>query len=188
MNFPGGSDGKESACNAGDPCIAGFNLWVGRISWRRAWQPIPVFLPGESPWTKGPAGLQSMGSKESDTTERLSTQQHYVSWRIKRPTIMSIYFVLFLICFQIHFPFSFPPLSFFVSFSQLLFLLQGFPGSSMVKNPSAMHETQVQSLGQEDPLEKEMATHSNIPAWRIPWTRGAWWATVHGVAKESDTI
>ena len=81
---------------------------------------------------------------------------------------MSIYFVLFLICFQIHFPFSFPPLSFFVSFSQLLFLLQGFPGSSMVKNPSAMHETQVQSLGQEDPLEKEMATHSSIPAWRIP--------------------
>ena len=63
---------------------------------------------------------------------------------------MSIYFVLFLICFQIHFPFSFPPLSFFVSFSQLLFLLQGFPGSSMVKNPSAMHETQVRSLGWED--------------------------------------
>ena len=34
----------------------------------------------------------------------------------------------------------------------------------------AMRETRVQSLGQEDPLEKEMATHSSIPAWRIPWT------------------
>ena len=39
-----------------------------------------------------------------------------------------------------------------------------------VKNPPTMQETQVQSLGQEDPLEKEMTTHSSIPAWRIPWT------------------
>ena len=45
----------------------------------------------------------------------------------------------------------------------------GFPGSS-VKNPPAMQETQVQSLGQEDPLEKGMATHSSILAWEIPWT------------------
>ena len=40
----------------------------------------------------------------------------------------------------------------------------------MVKNLSAMWETQVRSLGQEDPLEKGMATHSSILAWRIPWT------------------
>ena len=46
---------------------------------------------------------------------------------------------------------------------------------------------QVQSLGQEDPLEKEMATHSSILAWRIPLDREAWRATVHGVTKESDT-
>ena len=39
-----------------------------------------------------------------------------------------------------------------------------------VKNPPAMQETHTQSLGQEDPLEKEMATHSSILAWRIPWT------------------
>ena len=38
------------------------------------------------------------------------------------------------------------------------------------KNPLAKQETWVQSLGQEDPLEKEMATHSSILAWRIPWT------------------
>ena len=37
----------------------------------------------------------------------------------------------------------------------------------------------VQSLGWEDPLEKGMATHSSILAWRIPMDRGAWWATVH---------
>ena len=41
----------------------------------------------------------------------------------------------------------------------------------MAKNLPIMQETQLQSLGQEDPLEKEMATHSNIPAWRIPWTK-----------------
>ena len=40
----------------------------------------------------------------------------------------------------------------------------------MVKNLPAVQETQVQSLGWEDPLEKEMANHSSIPAWEIPWT------------------
>ena len=46
----------------------------------------------------------------------------------------------------------------------------GFPGSSVVKNPPAMQETQVQSQGQEDPQEKEMATHSSVFAWEIPRT------------------
>ena len=44
----------------------------------------------------------------------------------------------------------------------------GFPGGSVVKNPSSMQETRVRSLGREDPLEKEMAIHSNILAWIIP--------------------
>ena len=42
------------------------------------------------------------------------------------------------------------------------------PVAQRVKNPPAMQETQVRSLGQEDPLEKEMTTHCSIPAWRIP--------------------
>ena len=42
--------------------------------------------------------------------------------------------------------------------------------AQMVKNLTAMQETQVQSLGQEDPLERGMATHSSILAWKIPWT------------------
>ena len=42
--------------------------------------------------------------------------------------------------------------------------------AQMVKNPAATQETQVQSLGQEDPVEEEMATHSSILAWEIPWT------------------
>ena len=49
-------------------------------------------------------------------------------------------------------------------------------------------EIQVPSLGQDDPLEKEMATHCSILAWEIPMDRGAWQATVHGVKKESDMI
>ena len=51
-----------------------------------------------------------------------------------------------------------------------------------VKNLPAMQETWLLSLGWEDPLEKEIATHSSILAWRIPW-RGAWWAKIHGVAQ-----
>ena len=42
--------------------------------------------------------------------------------------------------------------------------------AQMVKNLPAVQETQVRSLSQEDPLEEEMATHSSILAWRIPWT------------------
>ena len=60
---------------------------------------------------------------------------------------------------------------------------QGFPGGSVVKNPPAVQEMLVQSLGQEDPLEEEMVTHSNILAWENPMDSGAWWATFHGVTE-----
>ena len=66
---------------------------------------------------------------------------------------------------------------FSVAYMNLAFIAQ------LVKNLPAMQETRVQFLGQEDPLEKEMATHSSIPAWRLPMDRGASWATIHGVAK-----
>ena len=64
----------------------------------------------------------------------------------------------------------------------------GFAGGSAVKNPPAMQEMQVRSLGQEGLLEKEMATHSSILAWRIPVDRGAWRATVHGVSKSQTQL
>ena len=54
----------------------------------------------------------------------------------------------------------------------------GFPGGSAVKNPPVMqklHETQVLSLDQEDPLEEGMAIHSSILAWRIPWREEPGW-------------
>ena len=47
---------------------------------------------------------------------------------------------------------------------------RAFVVAQMVKNPPTMQEIQIRSLGREDPLEKGMATHSSIPAWRIPWT------------------
>ena len=55
----------------------------------------------------------------------------------------------------------------------------------MVKTLPAVQETRVLSLGWEDPLEKGVATHSSILAWRIPMDRGGWWATIHGFT-ESD--
>ena len=55
--------------------------------------------------------------------------------------------------------------------------------AQLVKNLHAMKETPVQLLGWEDPLEESMATDSSILAWRIPLDRGAWLATVCGVAK-----
>ena len=69
--------------------------------------------------------------------------------------------------------------------STLEFHTMGFPGGSVVKNLPVMQEMQVQSLGQEDPLEKKMATHSSILAWEIPWAEEQ--AIVHGVTKESVT-
>jgi len=51
-----------------------------------------------------------------------------------------------------------------------------------------MWETWVRYLGWEDPLEEGMATYSSILAWRIPKDRGAWWATVHGVAKSQTQL
>ena len=68
---------------------------------------------------------------------------------------------------------------------------EGVGGASLVaqlvKNPPAMQETWVRSLGREDPLEKEMATHSSILAWRISWTEESGRLQSMG-SQESDTI
>ena len=60
--------------------------------------------------------------------------------------------------------------------------------AQLVKNPPAIQETWVQSLGWEDPLEESMATHSRILAWRIPMDKGDWQATVHGVPKSHTQL
>ena len=82
------------------------------------------------------------------------------------------------------------------SFPCPVFPFLGLPSSAswaslvtqLVKNPPAMWETWVRSLGWEDPLENGMATHSSIFAWRIPMDRGSWRATAHGVAKHQTHL
>ena len=66
-------------------------------------------------------------------------------------------------------------------------LIKGFPGGWVVKNPPAMQEIRVQSLGWEDSLEKEVATHSSILAWKIPWTEKPGWLQSMG-SQELDMI
>ena len=65
--------------------------------------------------------------------------------------------------------------------------IYGFPSGSTVKNLPAMQEMQVQSLGWEDPLEKETATHSSILAWETPWTEDPGGLQSSMYAKESNT-
>ena len=66
-----------------------FDPWVRKIPWRRAWQPTPVFLPGESPWTEEPGGLQSMGS-----------QRDGHDWATKHSTAPHICWFVFLLLFR----------------------------------------------------------------------------------------
>ena len=66
--------------------------------------------------------------------------------------------------------------------------MEGLPDGAVLRNLPTMQEPLVQSLGQEDPLEKEMATHSSILAWRIAWTEEPWRATVHGVIKRQTQL
>ena len=67
--FPGGASGKEPACQRRRHKRRGFNPWDGKIPWRRAWQPTPVFLPGESHGQRSLAGCSPWGHTELDTTE-----------------------------------------------------------------------------------------------------------------------
>ena len=70
----------------------GFNPWVGKIPWRREWQPTPVSLPGESHGERSPTGYSSWGCKESDTTEWLTYTQ---SWFLDG---------IFFLCLHMVFP------------------------------------------------------------------------------------
>ena len=70
--FPGGASGKEPVCQCRKHKRHGFDPWVRKISWRRKWQPTPVFLPGKSHAQRSLAGYNPWVHKESDTTEQLS--------------------------------------------------------------------------------------------------------------------
>ena len=73
--FSGGASGKETACQWKRCERLGFNPWVGKIPWRRAWQPTSVFLPGKSYGWRS-MGLQSIGSQVWTWLKWLSTHAH----------------------------------------------------------------------------------------------------------------
>ena len=92
------------------------------------------------------------------------------------------------VCFSRSNPFS-PLLPIQCRLDVLLLCFPGvFPHSSVIKNLPAMQEIRVQFLGWEDPLAKVLATHSSILPWRVPWDRGVWRATVHGVTKSQTGL
>ena len=69
LGFPGGTSGKEPACQCRRRKRRGFHSWVGKMPWRRARQPTPVSLPGESHGERSLAGYSPWGHEESHTTE-----------------------------------------------------------------------------------------------------------------------
>ena len=71
-DLPGGTGGKELACQSSRQKRHRFSLWVRKIFWRRAWHPIPVFLPGKFHGQRSLVGWSPWGCKESDMTKRLS--------------------------------------------------------------------------------------------------------------------
>ena len=78
MGFQGGPSGKELACQCRRCKRHSFSPWVRKIPWRRAQQPTPVFLPGESHGQKSLVGYSPWGHRELNMTERLSTAWHII--------------------------------------------------------------------------------------------------------------
>ena len=81
----GFNSGKEFGCQCRRDKRCRFDPWVRKIPWKRAWQPILVFLPGESPWTEEPGRLQSVRCKKLDMAEWLTlslftTEENQITW------------------------------------------------------------------------------------------------------------
>ena len=73
LDFPGGARGKEPACQCRRHRRCRFDPWVGKIPWRRKWQPTPVFLPRKSHGQRGLESYRPWVTQESDTTEHTIT-------------------------------------------------------------------------------------------------------------------
>ena len=98
MGFPDGSAGKESISRRHRRL--GFNPWIKKIPWRRKWQPIPLCLPGKSPWTERIlAGCSPRGGKELDITEWLST--HMCLVRLFKFIHRNIDYLILLILYNV---------------------------------------------------------------------------------------
>ena len=170
--------------------------WVD--PWRRKWLPPPVFLLGKFHGQRT-LGYRKWSGKELGMTEY--TRTHTREWS----------HLVFLHSLPVQGKYASHPLGLNLRLKFLLtngdgqFIVsdtisivsscrksRGFTPAEdfrvslvaqMVKILPGVWETQVRTLGQEDPLENEMATHSSILAWKISWIEGLGRATVHGVAK-----
>ena len=93
--FPGGASGKEPACPCRRPRRRGFDPWVGKIPWRREWQPTPVLLPGKShgrrSWKAAVHGIAKSWARQNDFTftfhfhaleKEMATHSSVLAWRI----------------------------------------------------------------------------------------------------------
>ena len=99
--FPGGTIVKNPLANS--RCKrSGFDPWIGKIPWRRKWQPTPGFLPGESHGQRSLAGYSPWGPKESDTTEWLSTHTRTLSPR--KWTFQKAWNISFWVCLPLCWP------------------------------------------------------------------------------------
>ena len=78
LGFPGGTIGTEPTCQCRRHKRRGFDPWVGKIPWRKAWQPTPVFLPGESHEQRSLEGYSPWSQKASDTIE--ATEHAEMLW------------------------------------------------------------------------------------------------------------
>ena len=85
VGFPGGASGEEPTCQCRRHRRCGFSACVGKIPWRRAWQPTPVFLPGEFFAQRSLAGYSPQGRKDSDMTKATQhTCTEANSWKTQR--------------------------------------------------------------------------------------------------------
>ena len=129
------------------------------MHWRRKQQPTPVFLPGESQGRGSLVGCHLWGRTESDTTE--VTDLPFPDSSVSKESAGNVGDPGMIPELErcpgegIGYPLQY-------SWASLV--------AQLVKNPPAMQETWVRSLGWEHPLEKGKATNSSILAWRIPWT------------------
>ena len=80
LGFPGWLSGKEPACQVRRHRRCGLDPWVRKIFWRRKWQPILVFLPGESRGQRSLTGYSPLGCKELDTTDCTHTHGKAIGW------------------------------------------------------------------------------------------------------------
>ena len=102
--FPGSPSGRECTCKCRRRKRSGFDPWVRKIPWRRKWQPILVFLPGESHGQRNLEGYSPWGCKELDTTEWLSTHTRYTLGNLRMRIVEGIRSLKFLA----------PPTNFFI--------------------------------------------------------------------------